>query len=176
MQFKVQSGSGARDHALEISPSGPVGVFHFVLDGERGEASWVEVEPGVCSLLIAGKSHTVAVRRLPASSSSSSNIRREAMAGGQTLRVTIEDLRARRRSTASSPGGAAAEIRAPMPGRIVKVLVNEGDAVTQGDGLIVMEAMKMQNEIRAPRSGRAAKIHVREGQGVETGARLVEIQ
>jgi biotin carboxyl carrier protein len=62
-----------------------------------------------------------------------------------------------------------------MPGRIVKALVEEGREVAQGDSLLVIEAMKMQNEIRAPRAGRVEKIYAAEGEGVETGAKLVRL-
>jgi biotin carboxyl carrier protein len=64
---------------------------------------------------------------------------------------------------------------APMPGRIVKVLVAEGQEIQQGAGLLVIEAMKMQNELRAPRAGRVEEIYVQEGTGVESGARLIQL-
>ena len=63
-----------------------------------------------------------------------------------------------------------------MPGRVLKVLVAEGDAVSSGDALVVVEAMKMENELGATRSGTVRKIHVTPGQTVESGARLVEIE
>ena len=62
-----------------------------------------------------------------------------------------------------------------MPGRIVKVLVPEGSEVQQGESLLVIEAMKMQNEIRSPRAGRLERVYVTEGEGVETGARLLRL-
>jgi pyruvate carboxylase subunit B len=62
-----------------------------------------------------------------------------------------------------------------MPGKVVKVLVTEGQQVSSGDGLLVIEAMKMQNEIRASRAGRVEKVHVSEGDGVEAGFRLVRL-
>ncbi|MDR3675511.1 MAG: acetyl-CoA carboxylase biotin carboxyl carrier protein subunit, partial [Acidobacteriota bacterium] len=67
------------------------------------------------------------------------------------------------------------EIVAPMPGKIVKILVGEGEEVERGQGLLVIEAMKMQNELRAPRAGRVDRICIAEGQGVDTGARLVRL-
>ena len=62
-----------------------------------------------------------------------------------------------------------------MPGKVVKVLVTEGQQVSPGDGLLVIEAMKMQNEVRASRSGRVEKLHVTEGVGVETGFKLMRL-
>jgi biotin carboxyl carrier protein len=60
-----------------------------------------------------------------------------------------------------------------MPGRIVKVLVSAGQDAALGQGLVVMEAMKMENELRSPRAGRVREVRVSEGQAVETGAMLV---
>jgi biotin carboxyl carrier protein len=62
-----------------------------------------------------------------------------------------------------------------MPGKVVKVLVHENQEVMRDQGLLVIEAMKMQNELRAPRPGRVERIYVLEGRGVETGARLLRL-
>jgi pyruvate carboxylase subunit B len=62
-----------------------------------------------------------------------------------------------------------------MPGKIVKVLVTEGQEVSRDQGLLVIEAMKMQNELRAPRAGRIERVYMEEGRGVESGARLVRL-
>jgi len=66
-------------------------------------------------------------------------------------------------------------IVAPMPGRVVKVLVAPGDAVVARQGLVVVEAMKMENELRAPRAGTVADVRVREGAPVEANVVLVVI-
>jgi biotin carboxyl carrier protein len=67
-------------------------------------------------------------------------------------------------------------IDAPMPGKVVRVLVKVGDEVQEGQGLVVVEAMKMENELRAGRDGIVAEIHVREGASVDAGALLFEIR
>ena len=67
------------------------------------------------------------------------------------------------------------DILAPMPGRIVKILVRENQEIEAGQGLLVMEAMKMQNELRAPRPGRVEKIYVSEDLGVEAGFKLLRL-
>jgi biotin carboxyl carrier protein len=67
-------------------------------------------------------------------------------------------------------------VSAPMPGRIVRLLVAAEQTVKAGQGLVVMEAMKMENEIRAPRAGRVRETFVREGQAVEAGAPLVVLE
>jgi biotin carboxyl carrier protein len=63
-----------------------------------------------------------------------------------------------------------------MPGRIVRVMAEPGQEVAAGEGLVVMEAMKMENELRSPRAGRVAQVHARERQNVETGALLVVVE
>jgi biotin carboxyl carrier protein len=72
--------------------------------------------------------------------------------------------------------GGLAEVRAPMPGRIVKLLAAPGQEVAAGQGLVVMEAMKMENELRSPRAGRVKDLHVRELQTVDTGALLAVVE
>lgn len=67
------------------------------------------------------------------------------------------------------------KLTAPMPGKIVKVLVSPGDSVEAGRGVLVMEAMKMENELKATRAGTVQEIRVREGQAVEMGALLLVI-
>lgn len=65
---------------------------------------------------------------------------------------------------------------APMPGIILNVLVKEGDQVNAGDAILVLEAMKMENEIHAPRAGTVKKIHVKEGSEVRAGSELIELE
>lgn len=71
-------------------------------------------------------------------------------------------------------GGGPATVRSPMPGLVVKVQVNVGDRVQAGQGLLVLEAMKMENELRAPAAGVVSVVHVRAGQAVDKGQLLLE--
>jgi len=64
-------------------------------------------------------------------------------------------------------------IDAPMPGKVVRVMVKVGDEVTEGQGLVVVEAMKMENELKSPKAGKVTEVHGVEGQAVESGAKLV---
>ncbi|WP_456365555.1 biotin/lipoyl-containing protein [Thermococcus sp.] len=66
-------------------------------------------------------------------------------------------------------------VTAPMPGKVLRVLVREGESVKTGQGLLVLEAMKMENEIPSPKDGVVKKIHVKEGATVNTGDPLIEI-
>lgn len=111
------------------------------------------------------------------------NIESEAHAnGGETVLVrghlvTVEvlDLRSmqlrRAQEVAGSPAGPA-EIAAPMPGKVVAVLVKDGDRVEKGQGLVVVEAMKMENELRAPRAGTVKNLSAEEGAAVDGGVAL----
>ena len=68
------------------------------------------------------------------------------------------------------------QVVAPMPGKVVKVLVKEGDSVRVRQGLVVVEAMKMENELRSPKDGRVARVLVDEGTLVESGRPLVVVE
>ena len=83
----------------------------------------------------------------------------------------IRDMQA----SVAKPAGPA-PLRAPMPGLIVQLRVQPGDRVAAGDGLVVMEAMKMENELRAPAGGTVRAVHVSVGAAVEKGALLVELE
>ena len=94
---------------------------------------------------------------------------------GATYHVEIFDpLSLMRRRSEDDMGGSGA-IKALMPGRIVRVLVAKGDTVAKGAGLLVLEAMKMENEIQAPAAGVVEEILVEAGQTVEGGAELIRI-
>jgi biotin carboxyl carrier protein len=85
--------------------------------------------------------------------------------------------RGRRRGGAESGGGPGAQrVTAPMPGKIVRVLVAAGDAVQPRQPVVVVEAMKMENELRAPRGGVVREVAVQQGASVEAGAVLVVIE
>ena len=96
--------------------------------------------------------------------------------GGEPLFVQVHDLRDRLAEQGDPDGsGGAGELRAAMPGKVVKLLGKVGDVVKAGQSLLVIEAMKMENELRSPGAGRITEIGVREGQAVEAGQLLVAL-
>ncbi len=100
------------------------------------------------------------------------------IAHGHRFYATVESERMRTLSAAlgaRSGGPGEGTLVSPMPGRVLKILVKEGDEVTAGHPLIVVEAMKMENELACGRDGKVLKIHVTPGQTVESGARLIEV-
>jgi biotin carboxyl carrier protein len=98
-------------------------------------------------------------------------------ASGRRFTARVESERARHLRSARSAGAVLGEglVTSPMPGRVLKVLVREGDEVLAGAPLVVVEAMKMENELGAARGGVVKKIYVTPGAAVESGARLVEV-
>jgi biotin carboxyl carrier protein len=82
----------------------------------------------------------------------------------------------RQKKAAAAQGSGPQRITAPMPGKIVRVLVKAGDEVTARQGLVVVEAMKMENELRAARAGRVREVAVVEGQSVDAGAILLVVE
>jgi glutaconyl-CoA/methylmalonyl-CoA decarboxylase subunit gamma len=98
-----------------------------------------------------------------------------AVASGRRAYVRVESERMRAADLAKKGEGAQGEkvVKSPMPGRVVKVLVAKGDRVQPGQGLLVVEAMKMENEIRSRAAGTVAEVHVVAGNAVEGNAKLV---
>ena len=93
------------------------------------------------------------------------------------VRTRVRDARGRRGGAAAGPGGEGPQrVAAPMPGKIVKVLVAPGDEVRPRQGLVVVEAMKMENELRSPKEGVVRELHVSEGMPVEAGRLLVVVE
>ena len=139
------------------------------IDGRTVEADAFEIAPGIFSILLNGKSYEVRVTPTPA--------------GGLILQTAHQEFtaevmdprawRGRRHGALEAEGRQ--QILAPMPGKIVRVLVQTGERVQAGQGLLVVEAMKMQNEIRSPKSGTVERLLVQEGQPVNAGEVLAWI-
>ena len=162
--MKLQIEIAGKKRRVELTQAGERPVW--TIDGQRLEADAAEVSPGIYSILINGKSFDVRVERL------GSQLR--VIAGGREFSVLLQDEREWRRNRAGSvEAEGRQQVLAPMPGKIVRVLVSAGDSVRAGQGLLVVEAMKMQNEIRAPKSGTIDRVRVVEGQTVNAGEVVV---
>lgn len=132
-----------------------------------GPADVREVEPGVFSILQDGASLEVRVAQEGA------GYRVEVQ--GQPVAVEVRDPRASTGRSGSAVAGGKQTIAAAMPGKVVRVLVEEGQDVAAGQGLIVVEAMKMQNEMKAAKAGKVSKIHVADGATVGAGQALITV-
>ncbi len=100
----------------------------------------------------------------------------EVAVNGRVLDVEVFDPRDLRAGAAGSGRGGRQEIAAPMPGKVVRVLVAAGDDVEEGQGLVVVEAMKMQNEMKSPKAGKVAEVRTRAEATVSAGEVLVVIE
>ena len=139
-----------------------VGDKEFVVD-----AYWTQND--LISLIIDGRSFQVDIH------STMDNY--GVMIEGENFEFELYDERkALLKSSAGLGTEGAQEITTSMPGKIVKVLVSEGDEVSEGDGLIIVEAMKMENEMKSPKAGVVKKIDVGEGDTVEAGSLLVIVE
>jgi biotin carboxyl carrier protein len=102
---------------------------------------------------------------------------REVHIGSRAFAVTITDLkRLRAGQNAGAQADAVAQLIAPMPGKVVRVLVEQGTEVAAGDPVVVVEAMKMQNEMKSPRAGTVTALHVKTGDTVNAGEVLAVIE
>jgi biotin carboxyl carrier protein len=158
---------GGKAFTLEVSATDEAGNVRFRLDGEERGASAIEVMPRVWSVLMDGRSFEARVIE--------DNGVVVIEIKGERYPVAIEDPRRHTRRTSAGGEGRVA-VAAPMPGKVVRVLVGEGDAVAAGQGLVVIEAMKMQNELKSPREGRVVGVAARQGETVTAGAVLVEVE
>jgi biotin carboxyl carrier protein len=100
----------------------------------------------------------------------------EIQVNGRTLSVEVFDPRSMRARGAAGAGEGRQKIAALMPGKVVRLLVAQGDTVESGQGLVVVEAMKMQNEMKSPKAGRVAEVRTRTDATVAAGEVLVVIE
>lgn len=128
------------------------------------------VRNGVRSLRIDGAQHEVSVRRLNGDWSVVT------LQGAVAVAVTDPLTHLANQTRGTKGGRRRQRVDAYMPGRVVAVLVQEGDEVASGQGILVLEAMKMENEIRAEHEGKITKLHVQPGQAVDTGNPLFEME
>jgi biotin carboxyl carrier protein len=163
LRYEVQlaSSSGEKKHVIELERD--AAGWHVTLDGRPVAVDAVEIAPNTLSILLAGQSFEISVTPSPDGKLKLQN-------GSQEFTAEVIDPRAwsgRRHSNVEAEGRQ--QIVAPMPGKVVRLLLKAGDHVEDGQGLLVVEAMKMQNEIRSPKSGTVERVLVKEGQPVNAG-------
>jgi biotin carboxyl carrier protein len=164
MRYEVQlassnSGIDTRVIELEHYASG----WHVTLDGRPVAVDAVEIAPNTLSILFEGQSFEISVTPSP-------DGKLKLLTGTQEFTAEVIDPRAwsgRRHGNVEAEGRQ--QVLAPMPGKVVSLLVKTGDHVEAGQGLLVVEAMKMQNEIRSPKSGTVERVLAKEGQPVNAG-------
>lgn len=166
MKLELQIAGRSRIVELERLAQG----WRAQLDGREVTADLVEITPGTYSILLDGRSFEVRIQSLPASGTL------RVQSGNEEFAAEIIDprtWRGRRGGLIEAEGRQ--KILAPMPGKVIRVLVKAGEKVEANQGLLVVEAMKMQNEIRAPKTGTLERLLVCEGQTVNAGEVLAII-
>jgi len=148
---------------------GPAGV---IVDGRSVDVALERIEGGpIRSLLLDGTSHRVVARRVGRETW-------DVHLRGRRIRADVVDERTRAIREITGSGEAAsgpAPVLAPMPGMVIKVEVEEGDTVRAGQGVVIVEAMKMENELAADTDGIVTRVHVEEGEAVEKDQVLVDL-
>ena len=157
-----------KTHRLELTRS--ENIWRCVVDDQMIEVDAALTARDILSLLLGGDAFEIKRER-----SLQGEI--HLIIGSARYAVDVQDPRSLR--TRRAAGGAEAgpqKITAPMPGKIVRVMVAVGDEVKAGQGVIVMEAMKMQNEMKSPKDGKVQKIMTSEGSTVNPGDTLAVIE
>lgn len=170
MRFEARFGPEARERAIAVDGEAP--AIDVALDA-GGPARWDvrAVSPGVFSVLAPdGRQTLVSVRR--------SDEGARAHVDGRAIAFDLVDaLTARARAAGGRRGGAVTgDVKAAIPGRVLRLLVRPGDEVAAGQTLLVLEAMKMENEVRSPREGRVRSVEVESGKPVGAGDVLVRFE
>ena len=185
MMFEVAVG----DRVRTVSVVRKGARLHVMLDGRTHVVDARRVSDTALSLLVQNGTGDLPVQSIDASFAVPALARSGAQEGGgdfdvhvagHAIAVQVRPATSMTRHGASSalrtgqPGGSGQQrITSPMPGKIVRVLVKTGDQVKAKQGLVVVEAMKMENELRAARDGRVRELAVMEGQSVDAGAVLL---
>jgi biotin carboxyl carrier protein len=138
------------------------------VDGREVEVDAVLARPDVLSLRIGNQAYEVKCERVAGEM--------HLWVGSARFAVDVRDPRSLRGRVRAVDDHGPKKLTAPMPGKIVRVLVNQGAEVEAGSGVVVVEAMKMQNEIKSPKKGTIQKILVSEGAAVNAGDVLAIVE
>ncbi len=169
MRYEVQLASSSEGKKRVIELEREAVGWRVTLDGQPVAVDAVEIAPDILSILLEGQSFEISVTPSP-------DGKLKLQTGSQEFTAEVINPRAwsgRRHGSVEAEGRQ--QVVAPMPGKVVRLLVKAGDHVEAGQGLLVVEAMKMQNEIRSPKSGTVERVLAKEGQPVNAGEILAWI-
>jgi biotin carboxyl carrier protein len=154
--------------AVEIVPGDASGRWNIRIDGEPVAADACLLRPGVLSLIINGAAHRVVL---------DAGLDEPALhLGARRVAWEADDPRSFRRRRRHGGAEGPVTLKASMPGRVVRVLVERGAHVAAHQGILVIEAMKMQNELKSPKEGRVAELRAAPGDTVASGQALAVIE
>ena len=168
--MKLQAEIGDAKHELDIKRVGE--NVYAVIDGRKYELEASQPEPNVYLLKYENKVYEIFV-----SPNEKAGEPYQVRSGTQELEIKLIDPK-RLRGTGSSDALAdgLAEVKTAMPGKVVRILVEKGAEVKKGEGVVVVEAMKMQNELKSPKDGIVKDIRIAEGATVSAGDVLLSIE
>ena len=155
-----------KSHRLELGRA--EGHWSCRLDGREVDVDAVLARPDVLSLRIGNKAHEVKCERVAGEL--------HLWVGSARFAVEVRDPRSLRGRTRVADDHGPKKLTAPMPGKIVRILARQGTDVEAGAGVLVVEAMKMQNEIKSPKKGMIQKVLVSEGAAVNAGDVLAIVE
>ncbi|HMH14834.1 MAG TPA: acetyl-CoA carboxylase biotin carboxyl carrier protein subunit [Edaphobacter sp.] len=154
-----------RKHTVELPVGAVSGAVECIVDGQRTAVDMRVLEAGVMSLVVGGRQFRCFLDG------------DGVVIEGRRYGFEVDDPRSLR---GRKGGGAGVDgprpVKAPMPGRVVRVMVNDGQDVTEGEAIVVIEAMKMQNELRSPKAGRVVRVAVGVGDAVGAGDVLAVVE
>lgn len=170
MKYKVSSPT--RTYDIDVTESGA--LFHVrLIDGVRTEEFDIDFKStgggSLYSMLVGSESFRAIIQKSQGVHS--------VFTRGHRFEFTVEDERTHlmRSLIDNRKSGTGGEMKAPIPGLVTKILVAEGDEVQQGQGVLILEAMKMENEIKSPAAGKICRLAVQSGKNVEKGQVLFAV-
>lgn len=155
-----------KNYRLELERA--EGLWVCRLDGREIEVDAVLARPGVLSLRIGNQAYEIKSERV------ASDL--HLWVGSARFAAEVRDPRSLRSRVRAADDHGPRRVTAPMPGKVVRILVHEHSEVEAGSGVVVVEAMKMQNEIKSPKKGTIQKVLVSEGAAVNAGDVLVIVE
>jgi biotin carboxyl carrier protein len=160
---------GKREQKIEVTQEGP-GLYQVAIGGRVHRVDAFRHDYGTVSLLVDTQSYSVQLDQ------GDTAMKVHVRGNAYPLEILDERRLRLRRAAGKLVVQGKQVLVAPMPGKVVKVLARVGDAVKEGQGVVVVEAMKMENEMRSPKDGKLTELHVVEGQAVDGGAKLAVIE
>jgi biotin carboxyl carrier protein len=166
---RLLASAGGVTHTVELDEGSGTGLVRLKVDEREYLIDVTNPAPGLYSLVVRGQVFSAVV--------SQRRGKREVQIGNWMASVEVAPAQGQRPSTKSATAaGGRQEITAPMPGRVVQVLVQPGQTVRDGESLVIIEAMKMETEVRAVAGGQVKDIQVQAGMAVESGELLLVIE
>ena len=174
MKLRAQRSGIDHDVSLELS-DGADGIVSAEVDGRQYEIGVRELTGGQYLLLLGSRVYNLRVEKRRDAAGATGAF--EVTLGGRSYDVTVVDpKRLRSAQTTAAHDTGTARIISPMPGKVVRILVEIGARVEAGDGIVVVEAMKMQNEMKSPKAGVVISINAETGATVTAGDVLAVIE